>query len=186
MFKMFILMLIFLMKHWRTSVKPEYIRILGIDPGSIRTGFGLIESNGQQSRYIDSGHLKLSGEHLPIKLGQIFSELSKIIDEYEPQEMAIEQVFMSKNAGSALKLGQARGAAITAGVNAELPVFEYSAKSVKQAVVGYGAASKDQVQLMVSKILNMRVSMQEDEADAVAIALCHAHTGLNRALIREK
>jgi crossover junction endodeoxyribonuclease RuvC len=100
--------------------------------------------------------------------------------------MAIEQVFMSKNAGSALKLGQARGAAITAGVNADLPVFEYSAKSVKQAVVGYGAASKDQVQLMVSKILNKRVSMQEDEADAVAIALCHAHTGLNRALVREK
>jgi crossover junction endodeoxyribonuclease RuvC len=159
---------------------------LGVDPGSIRTGFGLIESNGQQSRYIDSGHIKLSSEHLPLKLGQIFFDLSQIIEQYKPQAMAIEQVFMSKNAGSALKLGQARGAAITAGVNADLPVFEYSAKFVKQAVVGYGAASKDQIQIMVSKILNTRVSMQEDEADAVAIALCHAHTGLNNSLNKMK
>lgn len=186
MFKMFTLMLTFLKKHWRISVKPEFTRILGVDPGSIRTGFGLIESNGQQSRYIDSGHIKLNGEHLPLKLGQIFFELSQIIEQYKPHEMAIEQVFMSKNAGSALKLGQARGAAITAGVNADLPVYEYSAKSVKQAVVGYGAASKDQIQLMVSKILNTRVSMQEDEADAVAVALCHAHTGLKNCLNKEK
>ena len=186
MCRMYILTPISLKKHWRISVKAEFTRILGIDPGSIRTGFGLIESNGQQSRYIESGYIKLSGEHLPLKLGQIFFDLSQIIEQYKPQEMAIEQVFMSKNAGSALKLGQARGAAITAGVNADLPVFEYSAKSVKQAVVGYGAASKDQIQLMVSKILNTRVSMQEDEADAVTIALCHAHTGLNKSLNKEK
>jgi len=183
---MFTLTLTFPKKHWRISVKPEFTRILGVDPGSIRTGFGLIESNGQQSRYIGSGHIKVNSEHLPLKLGQIFFDLSQIIEQYKPQAMAIEQVFMSKNAGSALKLGQARGAAITAGVNADLPVFEYSAKFVKQAVVGYGAASKDQIQIMVSKILNTRVSMQEDEADAVAIALCHAHTGLNNSLNKMK
>ena len=88
---------------------------------------------------------------------------------------------MSKNASAALKLGQARGAAITACVNAGMPVYEYSAKAVKQATVGYGAASKDQIQHMVLRILNMRKQLQEDEADAIAIALCHAHSGLNHA-----
>ena len=87
---------------------------------------------------------------------------------------------MAKNAGAALKLGQARGAAITAGVNAQIPVSEYSAKAVKKAVVGYGSANKEQIQHMVLRILNMRKELQEDEADAIAIALCHAHTGLNR------
>ncbi|MDW3094211.1 MAG: crossover junction endodeoxyribonuclease RuvC [Gammaproteobacteria bacterium] len=155
------------------------VRILGIDPGSVKTGYGIIESNGQQSRYVHSGHLKLPVDSLASKLGQIFSELSNVIDEYQPEHMAIEQVFLSKNAASALKLGHARGAAMTAGVNAKLEIFEYSAKSVKQSTVGYGAASKEQIQHMILRLLNIRKVLQEDEADALAVALCHAHTSLS-------
>lgn len=159
--------------------RATMIRVLGIDPGSVKTGFGLIETNGQQSRYIHSGFLKLPAQGLAQKLGQIFSQLSEVIDEYQPDHMAIEQVFLSKNASSALKLGHARGAAMTAGVNAELEIFEYSAKAVKQSTVGYGAASKEQIQHMILRLLNIRKVLQEDEADALAVALCHAHTGLS-------
>lgn len=146
----------------------------------MRTGYAIIESNGQQSRHLHSGYLNLNSASLALKLGQIFTQLSELVSDYQPQEMAIEQVFMSKNAAAALKLGQARGAAITAGVNAGLPIYEYSAKAVKLATVGYGAASKDQIQHMVLRILNLRKQLQEDEADALAIALCHAHSGLNQ------
>ena len=159
------------------------IRILGIDPGSVKTGYGIIESNGQQSRYIDSGYIKLSGNAFPSKLGQIFSQLNSIITETQPDHMAVEQVFLSKNAASALKLGHARGAAITAGVHLDIPVFEYSAKAVKQSAVGYGAASKEQIQHMILRLLNIRKVLQEDEADALAVALCHAHTGLNSQIL---
>ena len=155
------------------------IRILGIDPGSVKTGYGIIESNGQQSRYVDSGYIKLSKDSLAIKLGQIYSEINSIIVANQPEHMAVEQVFLSKNAASALKLGHARGAAMTAGVNANIPVFEYSARAVKQSTVGYGAASKEQIQHMILRLLNIRKVLQEDEADALAVALCHAHTGLN-------
>lgn len=160
--------------------QADMVRVLGIDPGSVKTGFGIIESNGQQSRYIHSGYLKLPADCLANKLGQIFSQLSDIIDEYQPEHMAIEQVFLSKNASSALKLGHARGAAMTAGVNAKLAIFEYSAKAVKQSTVGYGAASKEQIQHMILRLLNSRKVLQEDEADALAVALCHAHTGLSQ------
>ena len=101
------------------------VRILGIDPGSIKTGYGIIESNGQQSRYVHSGYLKLPVDGLANKLGEIFSQLSSVIAEYQPEHMVIEQVFLSKNAASALKLGHARGAAMTAGVHANLEIFEY-------------------------------------------------------------
>ena len=159
-------------------------RILGIDPGSVKTGYGIIESNGQHSRYVYSGFIKLPVNELPHKLGEIFSVLSAIIDEYQPQDMAVEQVFLSKNASSALKLGHARGAAITAGVHAQLNVFEYSAREVKQSTVGYGAASKEQIQHMVLRLLNTRKVLQEDEADALAVALCHAHAGLSKPLLQ--
>lgn len=162
-----------------TINQAPMIRVLGIDPGSVKTGFGIIESNGQQSRYVHSGYLKLPTESLSHKLGQIFSQLSEIIIQYQPDHMAIEQVFLSKNAASALKLGHARGAAMTAGVHAELEIFEYSAKAVKQSTVGYGSASKEQIQHMILRLLNMRKVLQEDEADALAVALCHAHTGLS-------
>ena len=100
--------------------------------------------------------------------------------------MAVEQVFLAKNAASALKLGHARGAAITAGVHARLELFEYSAKAVKQSAVGYGAASKEQIQHMVLRLLNIRSVLQEDEADALAVALCHAHTGLSTPLLQPR
>lgn len=155
------------------------IRILGIDPGSVKTGYGIIESNGQQSHYVDSGYIKLSNDSLALKLGQIYSEINTIIVNHKPEHMAVEQVFLSKNAASALKLGHARGAAMTAGVNSKLTLFEYSARAVKQSTVGYGAASKEQIQHMILRLLNIRKVLQEDEADALAVALCHAHTGLN-------
>ena len=159
-------------------------RILGIDPGSVKTGYGIIESNGQSSRYIHSGFIKLAATELPEKLGEIFSVLSDVIADHQPQEMAVEQVFLSKNVSSALKLGHARGAAITAGVYAQIKVFEYSARAVKQSTVGYGAANKEQIQHMVLRLLNIRQVLQEDEADALAVALCHAHTGQSAVMLQ--
>ena len=147
--------------------------ILGIDPGSRRTGYGLIRSQGNQSIYLTSGCLDVSASEPSERLQKIFSGLKKIVELYQPQQAAIEQVFMHQNPGSALKLGQARGAAIVA---LEIPVAEYSARQVKLSVVGFGAAKKGQVQHMVQRLLNINESLQADAADALAIALCHAHT----------
>ena len=155
------------------------ICILGIDPGSVKTGYGIIEANRQQSRYIGSGFISLPADSLASKLGLIFSELAQVIETRQPDHMAIEQVFLSKNVMSALKLGHARGAAMTAGVHANLDIYEYSAKAVKQSIVGYGAASKQQIQHMILRLLNIRGVLQEDEADALAVALCHAHSHLS-------
>lgn len=149
-------------------------RILGIDPGSRITGYGLIDVDGNRSVYISSGCVQVSGEHLPEKLGMIFTELSTLIEQYKPQQFAIESVFMHRNAGSALKLGQARGAAICAAVTQQLPVSEYAPREVKQAVVGKGGADKQQVQHMVRVLLNLSETPQEDAADALAVALCHS------------
>ena len=154
------------------------IRILGIDPGSVKTGYGIIETSRRHSRYIDSGFISLPADSLAGRLGLIFSGLAHVIDRRQPDHMAIEQVFLSKNAMSALKLGHARGAAMTAGVHAQLDIYEYNAKAVKQSIVGYGAASKQQIQHMVLRLLNIRRVLQEDEADALAVALCHAHSHL--------
>ncbi|HGG60148.1 MAG TPA: crossover junction endodeoxyribonuclease RuvC [Gammaproteobacteria bacterium] len=151
------------------------IRILGIDPGSRITGWGMIESDGRYSRYIDSGHIRVDRDTLPDKLGFIFSEVGAVVEQHRPAEMAIEEVFVSRSAGSALKLGQARGAAICAGVSRDLVVAEYSARFIKQAVVGAGGADKTQVQHMVGILLNLRETLQADAADALAVALCHAH-----------
>ncbi len=150
-------------------------RIIGIDPGSRITGIGVIETDGQRTRYIYSAGLKLGDKALPERLGEIFTEVSAVIRQYRPDEMSIENVFMSNNAASALKLGQARGAAICAGVVLQLPVHEYSPKEIKQATVGKGAADKTQVQHMVKVLLNLQGKLQADAADALAIALCHAH-----------
>ena len=151
-------------------------RILGIDPGSKITGYGVIDSNGRDSIHVASGIVCVKGENLPEKLGMIFQEISAVIAAWQPECMAIEEVFMSRNAGSALKLGQARGAAICAGMQAGLPVAEYSARAVKQAVVGTGGADKTQVQHMVRMLLNLAKAPQADAADALAVALSHAHT----------
>jgi len=150
------------------------MRILGVDPGSRFTGYGLIDSDGQRARYVSSGCLKVAGNTLPDRLGLIFSELSALIDEFRPHHLAIENVFMHRNADSALKLGQARGAAICAAVTCDLPVAEYAPREIKQAVVGKGSADKHQVQHMVRVLLNLSSAPQADAADALAIALCHS------------
>ena len=150
--------------------------ILGIDPGSRITGYGVINVAAGRREYVASGCIRISGDHLPDRLQQIFEGVTEIITLHSPQEMAIEQVFMARNADSALKLGQARGAAIVAAVAQSLPVSEYAARAVKQAVVGKGSADKVQVQHMVRSILKLPGLPQADAADALAIALCHANT----------
>lgn len=150
-------------------------RILGIDPGSRVTGYGVIELKGQSVRYIASGCIRMQSEDMPARLKQIFDGVSEIIALYQPEQMAIEQVFMHKNADSALKLGQARGAAICAAMNQQLPVSEYAARQIKQALVGKGSAEKQQVQHMVKILLGIQGELQMDASDALAISLCHYH-----------
>ena len=164
-------------------------RILGIDPGLNITGFGIIESDGHDSRYVHSGSIRVRGSTgetgMAPRLGKIFRELTDVISEHRPMEVAIEEVFVSRNMSSALKLGHARGAAISAAVQLQLPVSEYSARTVKQAIVGSGAASKEQIQHMVLRLLALRGKLQEDEADALAVSLCHAHTAIQAGTYRK-
>lgn len=150
-------------------------RILGIDPGSRITGYGVVEITPRGVRYVASGCIRIQAEDFPARLKQIFDGVTQIIELYQPVQMAIEQVFMHKNADSALKLGQARGAAICATLNQDLPVFEYAARQVKQALVGKGNAEKQQVQHMVKILLGIQGDMQIDASDALAIGLCHHH-----------
>lgn len=151
-------------------------RILGIDPGSRITGYGVIDSDGRRNRHVASGAIHVRGGDLAERLGSIFREVCAIVETYRPEQMAVEEVFVSRNVASALKLGQARGAAICAGVLGALPVAEYSPREVKLAVVGTGGADKTQVQHMVRVLLGLKESLQADRADALAVALCHAHT----------
>lgn len=154
--------------------------ILGIDPGSRKTGYGLVERRGSKVAYVASGVIRIPADlTLPERLKVIFASVTEIIGQYRPSQMAVEQVFMAKSAGSALKLGQARGAAIVAGVSCDLEVFEYETRKIKQSVVGTGAADKLQVQHMVKALLQLPQVPQEDAADALAVALCHANTQQN-------
>ncbi|MFM7784633.1 MAG: crossover junction endodeoxyribonuclease RuvC [Gammaproteobacteria bacterium] len=158
--------------------------ILGIDPGSRVTGFGVIRASGARTQYLASGCIRLPpAEPLAGRLQRIFESLGQVIDEHSPTEIAIEQVFMSKSAGAALKLGQARGAAIVAAAVRGLAVHEYSPSSIKQAVVGTGQAEKAQVQHMVRTLLSLPAAPQADAADALAAALCHAHTAASLARV---
>lgn len=152
--------------------------ILGIDPGSRLTGYGVIEQHGRKFNYLGSGCIKAisAGEDLGDRLQTIFAGVSELIIQFKPDMFAIEQVFMAKNPDSALKLGQARGAAIVAATNSGLMIAEYSARQIKQSVVGTGAADKTQVQHMVKSILKLPGTPQADAADALAVALCHAHS----------
>ena len=154
------------------------VRILGIDPGSRCTGVGIIDVDAAgKSQHVFHAALTLLGhEDFAGRLKQIFDQLDAIVAEYAPQEAAIERVFMARNPDSALKLGQARGAAICAVVNRGVAVTEYAAREVKQAVVGTGAGDKGQVQHMVGILLNLSGRLQADAADALAIAIAHAHT----------
>jgi crossover junction endodeoxyribonuclease RuvC len=152
-------------------------RILGIDPGSRITGYGVIDLDGRDARHVAHGCIRTGGGELPARLKVIFEEVQRLVDEHHPDEFAIERVFMNRNADSALKLGEARGAAICAGVGRGLPVSEYSPTQVKQAVVGRGGAAKSQVQYMIRLLLGLAEEPPEDAADALAVALCHGHTG---------
>ena len=149
--------------------------ILGIDPGSRKTGFGIINYVSGRSEYVTSGVIRLPEGELAERLKIIYDSVTELVEQHCPTELAIEQVFMAKSAGSALKLGQARGAAIVACVAQDMAVSEYSARQIKQSVVGTGAADKAQVQHMVKVLLNLPAAPQEDAADALAAALCHAH-----------
>ncbi|MDX1609007.1 MAG: crossover junction endodeoxyribonuclease RuvC [Halofilum sp. (in: g-proteobacteria)] len=152
------------------------VRILGIDPGSVRTGYGIVDSDGRSSRHVTHGCIAGSGDTLPERLGTIYRGVAAIIAEYGPVEMGVEEVFLAHNPKAALKLGQARGAAICAGVECGLTVAEYSARSIKQNIVGTGGAAKEQVQHMVNALLSLNGEpIQADAADALAVALCHAH-----------
>jgi len=157
--------------------------IIGIDPGSRRTGYGVIRVEGNRHFYIASGHIDLTAYPTCERLRHIFLSLQNIIESYQPKEAAIEQIFMHANVSSALKLGQARGAAIVA---LDMPIAEYSAREIKKSVVGHGGASKDQVQFMVQRLLNLNQPLQEDAADALAAALCHAHARISQQLITAK
>ena len=158
------------------------IRILGIDPGSQVTGYGIIDSEANHARHVDHGHLRIEGEEFPAKLRHIFEQITALISRYTPDEVAIEKVFMHRNADSALKLGQARGTAMTACILKDLAIYEYTPNEVKQATVGRGHAAKEQVQHMIKVLLCLPGKPQADAADALAVALCHAHyrEGLRR------
>ena len=153
------------------------MRILGIDPGTRITGYGIIDVEGNRLRHVDNGIVKTrSSDPLPIRLKAIFDGLTVVLKEFSPEAVAIEQVFMAKNPKAALTLGHARGTAVIASVNLNLEVHEYSALQVKSAVVGYGHAAKQQVQHMVKVLLNLPEVAQEDAADALAVAICHANS----------
>jgi len=165
-------------------VRPR--RILGIDPGLRVTGFGLIEARGATLVYIASGCIRASGASLPVRLGIIARDLAHVIAESGPTEVAVEKVFVNVNPNSTLLLGQARGAAIAAAVLAGLPVTEYTAGQVKQAVVGGGRAQKTQVQHMVCRLLELPGIPASDAADALAAAICHAHASTGVGLLARR
>ena len=151
--------------------------ILGIDPGTRITGYGIIDVEGNRLRHVDNGIVKTrSSDPLPIRLKAIYDGLTVVLKEFSPEAVAIEQVFLAKNPKAALTLGHARGTAVIASVNLNLEVHEYSALQVKSAVVGYGHAAKQQVQHMVKTLLNLPEVAQEDAADALAVAICHANS----------
>lgn len=150
-------------------------RILGIDPGSRLTGFGVLDFAGDTPTYVTCGTVKSQKGTFPDRLKQIFESVSEIVAEYEPEIIAIETVFMARNAGSALKLGQARSAALCATFSHDVEVFEYAPREIKQAVVGTGSASKEQVQHMVVSMLQLSATPTSDAADALAAAICYGH-----------
>ena len=154
------------------------MRILGLDPGSRVTGFGVIDIGPGQQSYVASGCIRVGDGALAGRLLSIYREVSELVGSYRPGEIAVERVFMHRNPDSALKLGQARGAALCGACQAGAPAFEYAPRAVKQAVTGHGAADKLQVQHMIRRLLNVQGRIGSDAADALAIALCHAqHRG---------
>ncbi|MFL6550818.1 MAG: crossover junction endodeoxyribonuclease RuvC [Povalibacter sp.] len=161
----------------------QQVRILGLDPGSLRTGYAVVQTSAGRITHVVSGTIRTRGSSLAERLQEIFISVEGLAREFRPDEVAIEGVFMHRNADSALKLGQARGAALSATFAVCPRVFEYAPRAVKLAVVGTGSAQKEQVQLMVRKLLNLSGPLGADTADALAIALCHAHARKVQALV---
>lgn len=152
------------------------MRILGIDPGSRVTGYGVIETKGRELGYICCGTIRTEREaNFSRRLSIIFDGITKVIDTHQPMVAAVEELFIAKNPRSALKLGHARGVAVVAAVQKELTVYDYTARKIKQTVAGYGQAEKVQVQHMVRALLELDAPPSNDAADALAVAICHAH-----------
>ncbi len=161
--------------------------ILGIDPGSRITGYGLIKEDKQDIYYLDSGCIKTpQGGALSVKLLKIFDGICELMDNYAPDEVSIERVFVHQNPDSALKLGHARGAAMVAAASHRIHVSEYSAREVKQSIVGHGGAEKEQVKHMVIHLLRLKSAPQSDASDALAIAICHSYMRKGLPLIVKK
>ncbi len=158
------------------------VRILGIDPGSRITGYGIVDLEGRSTTAVEWGSVRTAGEHSD-RLKTIFDALDGLVRTFVPDEVAVERVFMHRNADSALKLGQARAAALCGTFSAEIPIYEYSARHIKKAIAGRGSAEKSQVELMVRTILGLRQELESDAADALAAALCHAHERGTRTVL---
>lgn len=164
------------------------MRIIGIDPGIATTGYGIVESDGQKSRMVVYGCVTTdSGLATPERLKLIFDGLTMIMEKYRPEVMTVEKLFFAKNCKSVMQVGEARGVVLLAGQLAKMPIFEYTPLQVKQSVVGYGKAEKMQVQQMVKLLLRLpKIPRPDDAADALAIAICHAHAGSTAALISRR
>jgi crossover junction endodeoxyribonuclease RuvC len=150
-------------------------RVLGLDPGSLRTGYGIVDCIDGRESHVASGCVRAGGTDLALRLRRIHDEVSQLVERFRPDEVAIERVFMHRNPDSALKLGQARGAALAAAVALGAAVYEYAPRAIKLAIVGTGAADKAQVAHMVQVLLSIARPATSDVSDALAIALCHAH-----------
>jgi len=155
----------------------ESLRILGIDPGSRTTGYGIVDRVGSKIIHVDNGCLTTkAADPLPQRLDRIYRGLLEAFAKYKPDVVAIEEVFFAKNASSSIKLGEARGVALLASIQSQIPIFEYATREVKQSITGYGQATKDQIQKMVKALLGLPEVAQEDASDALAIAICHSHS----------
>ena len=156
------------------------IRVLGVDPGSRLTGYGVVDVDGDTLRYVASGCIQTVKGPFAGRLADIYRGVEEVIAAHLPDVFVVEEVFFARNPQSALKLGQARGVAIAAAVGADLPVSEYAARAVKQAVVGTGNATKAQVQYMVRALLSLSAEPSSDAADALAVAICHVNTRIRQ------
>lgn len=168
-----------------SSLMTASVRVLGIDPGSQSTGFGVVDAAGPRLTYVASGVIRTQSGEFAARLCEIFTCVRRVVAQYRPHEIAIERVFVNRNPDSALKLGQARGAAICGTVDANAEVFEYATRQIKQAVVGSGSAEKAQVQLMMRSLLKLDGPVASDAADALAAAVCHALRGRVRTSLTE-
>jgi crossover junction endodeoxyribonuclease RuvC len=160
----------------------DALTILGIDPGSQVTGFGVIAAQGTRLSYVASGCIRTRGGEMADRLRIIFEGAARLVDEYRPDEICVERVFIHRNADSALKLGQARAAALCGTFMHQVPVHEYAAREIKLAVTGSGGAEKVQVAHMVRRLLAVSGPLAADAADALAVAICHAQLRKGRAL----